>query len=130
MHFIQAIVAIDGAEGLFDDVIGRGFVLLGTDAAALAGLNDAQLAVLHTLGARCAWIAGDPTGETTDQGAGFRDVTGAYSEWFAAHGSVAVLIRPDFYVFGVAHNPAAVPGLVDALAESLRLIPTAVGLSS
>jgi hypothetical protein len=57
-------------------------------------------------------------------------VTGAYGEWFAAHGCVSVLIRPDFYVFGVAHTPAAVPELIDALAESLRLIPTTVGLPS
>lgn len=130
VHFIQATVGLDSSEGLFDDVIGHGFVLLGAHATALADLDDAHLAILHTLGAHCAWIAGDATGETANRGAGFRDVTGAYGEWFAAHGCVSVLIRPDFYVFGVAHTPAAVPELIDALAESLRLIPTTVGLPS
>lgn len=34
--------------------------------------------------------------------------------------AVAVLVRPDFYVFGTAADPAAVPALVEDLRRQIR----------
>jgi hypothetical protein len=40
------------------------------------------------------------------------DINGTYSQWFAAHHCAAVLVRPDFYVFGTAASQEEIPSLV------------------
>ena len=56
-----------------------------------------------------------------DSGAGsVIDVDGTYRKWFADHGVVAVLQRPDFAVFGTAAEPEQVTALVHALRKTLQ----------
>ncbi len=43
---------------------------------------------------------------------GLDDPDGAYAAWFASAGVQAVLMRPDFYVYGSATNPAVLTQLV------------------
>ena len=47
------------------------------------------------------------------------DVDGAYGRWFAEHGVIAALQRPDFVLFGTAEAPSDVDGLLRALQERL-----------
>jgi 2-polyprenyl-6-methoxyphenol hydroxylase-like FAD-dependent oxidoreductase len=123
--FIQAPVGLGDINGLFDELVGRGFVLLGTQDAALSGLGDRHRSILETLGARIAWLDGD-----TGSSGAVRDLTGAYAAWFEAHDAVVVLARPDFYVFGVARQADQVPALVEALGDALQLTTTNRGLTS
>ncbi|MYX56363.1 bifunctional 3-(3-hydroxy-phenyl)propionate/3-hydroxycinnamic acid hydroxylase, partial [Streptomyces sp. SID8382] len=52
-----------------------------------------------------------------------RDVEGRYLPYLSEMGALAVLVRPDFYVFGIAGDKAELPSLVDDLAK--QLTPTA-----
>jgi 3-(3-hydroxy-phenyl)propionate hydroxylase len=56
-----------------------------------------------------------------DSGAGsVIDVDGTYRKWFADHGVVAALQRPDFVLFGTAAEPAQVAALLHSLHDSLQ----------
>lgn len=96
---LQARVAHDGREGLFDDLLGGGFVLLGLDHDPAARLTPGQRAFLQRRGVKAIGI-----------GAGTRvaDLDGDYRAWFGRLGARAVLVRPDFYVFGAGEAPELV----------------------
>jgi 2-polyprenyl-6-methoxyphenol hydroxylase-like FAD-dependent oxidoreductase len=90
---IQARVRRDGREGLFDDVVGRGWQLLLRSPAGSAGLDAATLAAISQLGAVVADFG--PEGDTAD-------LDSLYASWFDRIGAEAVLARPDFYIFGTS----------------------------
>ena len=51
----------------------------------------------------------------------FIDVPGpAVEQWLAAQGAVAVIVRPDRYVFGIARDEAEIRRAIDELASRLR----------
>ena len=91
--FIQGRVRWRGQEGLFDDLVGRGWVLLAADGDPLAGL-DADTA---------RWFA-ELGGIAVH---GIEDLDGTYRRWFAEHGVSVVLQRPDFYLFGAGDDAGA-----------------------
>ncbi|MEC7761565.1 MAG: bifunctional 3-(3-hydroxy-phenyl)propionate/3-hydroxycinnamic acid hydroxylase [Pseudomonadota bacterium] len=111
---LQRRVDANGKTVLADEIFGTGFTLLGVGSDPAAFLTDAQSAVLRRIGAKVVSV-GDHDGATA------QDVDNAYADWFADHGICAVLIRPDFYIFGTANAPADVGGLVDDLASKLCL---------
>jgi hypothetical protein len=49
------------------------------------------------------------------------DVDGVYRPWLAAAGYEAVVIRPDYYVFGGVASAADLPELVGELFAALGL---------
>lgn len=93
---IQGRVRHDGREGLFDDVVGQGWQLLLRGAAASPLSDDTSCDVARSLDLVVADFG--PHGDTVD-------VDGTYGAWFERLGVDAVLVRPDFYVFGT--SPAA-----------------------
>ncbi|MGW5748512.1 bifunctional 3-(3-hydroxy-phenyl)propionate/3-hydroxycinnamic acid hydroxylase MhpA [Amycolatopsis sp. NPDC003861] len=95
----QGRVRVGAATGLFDDVAGRGFVLLTTEA----GGSD----FLAELGTHVVRL---------DEGV---DVDDVYRPFLARFGATSVLVRPDYHVFGTA-GPGGLDALVDALRNSLR----------
>jgi 2-polyprenyl-6-methoxyphenol hydroxylase-like FAD-dependent oxidoreductase len=119
----QGRVESHGTEGLFDEVLGRGFVLLvdGREGASLeasatqraAGLG---VAVHHLTDRRL----------TTD---GITDVGGVYGRWFDESGRAAVLCRPDFYILGTVDSLSDVPALLKTLAMAVEPVqaPAIVG---
>ncbi|WP_214405719.1 bifunctional 3-(3-hydroxy-phenyl)propionate/3-hydroxycinnamic acid hydroxylase [Pseudonocardia lacus] len=92
----------DGRRARLDQAVGSGWQLL-VDAAAVAGPVPAA-AELAAIDVRVVRLGADAA-----------DVDGTYREWLAELGAVAVVVRPDFYVFGTAADAAALPGLVDDL---------------
>ncbi len=99
---LQARVRSAGRLGMFDDVVGSGFVLLGLDHDPKRDLDPGQREFLAALDARVVGIG---------RGCAIQDVDGSYRSWFADLGAGAVLVRPDFYLVG-----AGQPGeLVDVL---------------
>jgi hypothetical protein len=110
----QGLVEAHGTKGLFDEVLGRGFVLLvdGREGASLdvafaesaAGLG---VAVHHLTDRRSA------TGGITDAG-------GVYGRWFDEVGCAAVLWRPDFYILGTAAVLPNVPALLKTLSSAIE----------
>jgi flavoprotein hydroxylase len=93
-----------GVTGRFDDVVGRGLVLLTTEEQDV--LDEDNLAFLTGLGGRVVRLA--PAGAV-------RDVDGVYHACLDRLGASTVLIRPDHHVFG-----SAGPGRATALVDDLR----------
>jgi hypothetical protein len=92
-----------GRSGRFDDVVGRGFSLIIDDGSG-EGLAPGTRAAFEAIGGRIAAL-----------GANVSDADGALTAWLQAHGAAAVLVRPDFYVFGAVARVADVAALVDDL---------------
>jgi 3-(3-hydroxy-phenyl)propionate hydroxylase len=107
-RFIQPFVEVAGRRVLLDDATGGGFVLLASSAAVTAGLTAAQRAAFERIGGRIATI-GDAIG----------DADGDLAAWLATRDATAVLLRPDFYVYGVARDAAGVARLVADLGAAL-----------
>ena len=76
---------------LLDDVVGAGWRLVTTDPAVAAPLARRRCRLVRRASAaRSSTVAA------------VADVDGTYARWFAEHGVVAVLQRPDFHLFGAA----------------------------
>ena len=114
---VQGLVARAGREGRFDDVVGRGFQLIVAAGDPLEGLSPQARAALDTLDATVASLDAEAPH-------GVRDLDGRLTDWLAEHDAHAVLVRPDFYVFGSAASPAEVPELLDDLRSQLSLSST------
>ena len=111
---VQGLVRRAGRDGRFDDVVGRGFQLIVADDEALASLSSDQRALIDALDMTVASL--DPASP-----GGVSDLDGRLSAWLAQHGVYAVLIRPDFYVFGSCPSAGALPELLDDLRSQLQL---------
>ena len=103
-------------QGRFDDVVGLGFVLISRDAVALAGLNPRQNALMRTLKVRPVLVADSAA---TGMAEAWLDLDGKFLPFMAQHGIVAMLVRPDFYLYGAAKTTNDVGQLVDDLATDL-----------
>ncbi|KAF9889640.1 hypothetical protein FE257_007148 [Aspergillus nanangensis] len=109
--FIQGWVEFEGKEGLFDVVVGTGWMLLGRGPdEAIAPLSPELVQKYFTiLNGRSVTFGNQRC----------KDVTGRYSEWFKTNDAVAVLVRPDYYIFGVAKSADEIGGLVNRAVDHL-----------
>ena len=107
--FIQGVVGVGEEEGLFDDVFGIGWRLIvfaGADVALPTDLDE--------------WFTSIGSGIITFEGDdGVRDVEGLYQHWRSTHDVVALIQRPDFYVYGTARTSDEVIALLERLREAL-----------
>lgn len=109
----QGRVSHNGRVGRADDVLGWGFALVCDGMDPLADLSDAHRALLDALGGRTVVISQDPATSLV------RDLDGSYAQFFAEHSVAALLVRPDFYIFGAARNASEVAALLDDLGNQL-----------
>ena len=120
---VQGVVERAGRRGRFDDVVGGGFQLIVADGDPLDRISGAERKLLDALGATVASL---------DPGAphGVRDIDGRLTAWLSEHNAHAVLVRPDFYVFGGVASPHALPDLLEDLRTQLHLslTPTTSGV--
>ncbi|MFK3982421.1 bifunctional 3-(3-hydroxy-phenyl)propionate/3-hydroxycinnamic acid hydroxylase [Micromonospora sp. NPDC050397] len=113
----QGRVTRDGRTALFDEVVGLGFALISTESPDdLLDLD--RLRFLEELGVRFARLlpADDPAGA---QAPAVVDAEGVYLDYLGGMGTIAVLVRPDFYLFGAARTAAELAALVDDLRQQL-----------
>ncbi|HVR91558.1 MAG TPA: bifunctional 3-(3-hydroxy-phenyl)propionate/3-hydroxycinnamic acid hydroxylase [Novosphingobium sp.] len=99
-------------EGLFDDVVGKGWQLLLRGATGRVSLDRATRDFLGQIDAAVADFG--PDGDTTD-------LDGTYNDWFDRLGVDAILVRPDLYVFG--SSPIAGAGDLVAAAQRVMALP-------
>lgn len=127
----QGRVTGPGGSGLFDDVVGRGFVLLTTEDPHSV-LDGDRLSFLTGLGARLVRLlpAGRAPGEDGDV-VGVVDTDEVYGPYLARYGATCLLVRPDYHVFGAASGPDGAAALVDDLRDRLgAAVPAGAGRSA
>lgn len=104
----QGKVVRAGVSGLFDDIVGPGFVFLSKDPAETL-LSETQLAWLDRLGVHRVVLGASD----------LQDVDGVYERLLDENGLAFVISRPDFTIFGSGQNAAAADPLVDKLRRLL-----------
>jgi 3-(3-hydroxy-phenyl)propionate hydroxylase len=111
----QAKVRKGDQTGRSDDVIGWGFTLLARDVDPGGLLDEGRRRFADELPLVTAGVGGEGSG------AEIVDVEGAFGAFFDQHGVEAILVRPDFTVFGGAASLSEAPALLDALRDRLHL---------
>lgn len=101
-------VVIGGRTGRFDDVVGGGFLLITRGFAAELPLH--LRAGLDAIGT--SHIALNAPG-------GITEASGKLDGFMAENGWAAMIVRPDYYVYGGAQTAAVLPQLVEALLGDL-----------
>jgi 2-polyprenyl-6-methoxyphenol hydroxylase-like FAD-dependent oxidoreductase len=109
---VQGRISSDGRVGLFDDIVGPVFAVITRDGDPRADLNASQLEALGRI--RAAFVSLDPSAP-----GGVADLDGWLGDWLDGLGAAAVIVRPDFYVYGAVAEGEALPALVDRLLASL-----------
>lgn len=110
-------VAYQGRRGRFDDLVGLGFVLVLRSADARRALTDASLAVLEQLGGHAVHLA---EAEAEGGADAVVDLDGKFIPFMDELGLAAMLVRPDFFMYGGARRAGDIPALVADLAADLR----------
>jgi len=111
---VQGVVEREGREGRFDEVVGGGFQLIVAGGDPFEHLSNRHRALLDTLGATVTTL--DPAAPL-----GVSDCDGRLTAWLSEHNAHAVLVRPDFYVFGGAAAPRDLAALLDDLRTQLNI---------
>jgi 3-(3-hydroxy-phenyl)propionate hydroxylase len=115
-RFIQPIVSHAGQNVLLDAETGGGFVLLSSSPDAVAKANtDGRW---NDIGGRAFLVTREPH---TDAAACIVDSSGDLTAWLKDNGAVAVVIRPDFYVYGFATSADDVSSLMSEFGNYLQV---------
>jgi 3-(3-hydroxy-phenyl)propionate hydroxylase len=117
--FLQPEVRLDdGSSALLDDVIADRFAVITFGKAPLGWLAPGARAALLRLGAVVMVLRPhDDHGDWTGEARSFADATGILERWMAEGHHMAVVVRPDKFIFGVADCE----GALNALCEQLEL---------
>jgi hypothetical protein len=99
-------------EGPFDDVAGRGFIILARGGDPLATLSDGERDFWKSLGGKVVKL-GD---------GGFADSEGRYGQLMDEYKSDIIVKRPDFYIFGTCRDAQGLPALLRELRRQLRAV--------
>jgi len=111
---VQGLVATPSGDVLLDEVTGGGLTLIAAAGDPMRELDERDRALLDALGAHVVSL--DP-----GAGCGRRDADGRLTGWLREHGAHAVLVRPDFYVFGSVADATELPVLIDDLRNQMPL---------
>jgi 2-polyprenyl-6-methoxyphenol hydroxylase-like FAD-dependent oxidoreductase len=115
----QGVVSDGSRRGLLDEVTGGGFHLLTTAETGRALETDSTVGELRAAGVRVVVLNRTPSDGQ------LHDVDGTYHRWFARLGCTAVLVRPDFYVYGTAADAETARALATELCQALGTTATA-----
>jgi len=114
--FLQREVAHHGRRGLFDDLVDGGFCLISMIGDPARYLSPDDEAFFTSTGGHCVALSSS-TDKHDDH---VIDISGAYTDWFAANTCAVVLTRPDFMIYGTAPDLAGAVRLVRSLREQLH----------
>jgi 3-(3-hydroxy-phenyl)propionate hydroxylase len=112
---VQGVVAADGKRGRFDQVVGRGWIVVGFDRSPAEALRPDQVETLEVLEGMTVKVG--PFGTDCDA----EDVEGTYARWLEAIGATYVVLRPDFYVAATASTPEDLQRRFDEVLSRLHL---------
>jgi len=109
--FGQGRVARNGADGLFDDVAGRGFMVIARNGDPARALSAADRAYWDALGGRFVTIGDGPDD--------LRDTEAQIFGLMEAYGCDVIVKRPDYYLFGACPKIDDLPSLMAELRMQL-----------
>ncbi|WP_423798103.1 bifunctional 3-(3-hydroxy-phenyl)propionate/3-hydroxycinnamic acid hydroxylase [Neobacillus sp. SAB-20_R2A] len=114
----QSQVNYQDKTGLFDDVVGDGWMILSPVDDPRNVLQEEQVTFLENLGAKFIKVseAYDPQLESAHQ---VVDIEGKYKQYFHTTGLEAVVVRPDYYMFGGAAKLAELSLVVEDLIKQM-----------
>lgn len=110
--------------GLFDDIVGTGFTLIGYGVDPADGLTADQMSALETLGVHVVTVLDEEYSSAPLDPESTRRVVAvdkSAHDLFEGTGAIAMLVRPDFYVYGAATSRREVGVLINELAQQLHL---------
>jgi 2-polyprenyl-6-methoxyphenol hydroxylase-like FAD-dependent oxidoreductase len=114
---LNGTVTSGGSTGLLDDVVGAGWQLICRPEARPEKLDADAVSLLEQIGVRTVVV---------DRGGADAPVhSDALVEWLDGLQRVAVLARPDFYLYGGARDAADLPQLIQDFRSSLHTAPEA-----
>jgi 2-polyprenyl-6-methoxyphenol hydroxylase-like FAD-dependent oxidoreductase len=116
---VHGKVRNDGEVLRYDDAIPNGFHVIALDADPETYLDARARATLSRIGAHTIGITCDESKVVT--GRVLFDVSGKYRAFFKAHGITAMIVRPDYYVFGAVQLLSDLSELVATLISRLAL---------
>lgn len=103
--------------GRFDDIVAPGFTILSRAGDPRTALAVGQRAFLASIGARFVVLEEPPPGATGGPHS-MLDLDGKFIPFMAGHGVAALVVRPDFYIFGSAPTLADLGRVIDALQDA------------
>jgi 2-polyprenyl-6-methoxyphenol hydroxylase-like FAD-dependent oxidoreductase len=110
--FPQGRVRRGKDEGLFDDVAGRGFMIVGRDCDPASALSREDLAFWKSIGGSIVRITG--SGGLADA---VVDVEGRYTALMDELACDVIVKRPDYYMFGACRSVHGLPALIADLRD-------------
>jgi 2-polyprenyl-6-methoxyphenol hydroxylase-like FAD-dependent oxidoreductase len=113
----HGMMRLGGRKGRLDELAGGGFLLIATHAAMLDQLAPVARKTIAGLNIKTLALTGDPHDSRV-----IDDLDGKMAPFMAQHGLVAMLVRPDYYIYGGALDDASVSGLVSSLSFGLSLV--------
>lgn len=128
--FIQPWVRMsEGPWTLLDDITGSRFVVAASQPGILAELGESTRSSLQALEGVCVVVTrGSPgpqglehRGSPEPQVPVLEERDGLLNDWLEQLGAVAVIARPDKYVYGVARDAAELQRLIAALSDALSI---------
>ena len=114
---VQGVVSKCDQRGRFDDIVGRGWLVIGFGESPRQALKASQLDALNQLNAQFVTLGA--FGSACD----VEDVNGTYAAWLESINARYLVIRPDFYVAASAWSADALQRQLDELLGQLHLIP-------
>jgi hypothetical protein len=114
---VHGQVQNEGEVMRYDEAIPNGFHVIALDADPDQYLDARSEAALARIGARTIGITRDESSVVADRI--LYDVSGKYAAFFDGHGAKAMIVRPDYYVFGAVESLSDLPALVGMLASQL-----------
>jgi hypothetical protein len=116
------VVAASGEQRRFDDVSGSGWVLLLLDGDWLGQLDPDDLSAWRSAGSTLLMF-GAAAGHSSGGDQVIVDIEGTYASWFKDHRCGAVIVRPDWYVYGSAPSGDSLGRLLRSQLRALRPVP-------
>jgi hypothetical protein len=118
--FVQGqVIDRAGRHGRFDDVVGRGYLILARKGDPVTALSETQRIYWRSLGGRILTFSEASSHEADGH---FTDVGGWYAKLLDEFNSNVIVKRPDYYIFGMYESvhdlSAALEDVRDQLAAS------------
>ena len=115
--FPQGAVRCGTRDGRFDDLVGEGPCILVRNPAALTAIGEYARLRWRALGGRIAALG--RSGDGDDLVTTIADTAGTYAAWFDAHRCEAAVIRPDWYLYGIAADGVRLAVLLEDVYRAL-----------